>query len=184
MKREPCRSGSGAATCAPTAAGRVSDAAAAAAAGGARSPHSRGPGPPWRGRSPAGGGWTAAQPRRSPQPRAAGPPGREPLPGLSAARGSRGVEGGPSLPRPGRGHRRRAPGAERTGRGGKAGDKSDAGGPRLQVFPLPGVVPPPRPALPRPARACARPRVEDCPAPGTRSRERRQPYLARGCWRV
>lgn len=78
VKREPCRSGSGAATCAPTAAARVSD------AGGARSPRSRGR-DPWRG-GPCerGGGVTAAQPHRPLAARARDDPG----PVSRAARGS------------------------------------------------------------------------------------------------
>lgn len=150
VKREPCRSGSGAATCAPTAAARVSD------AGGARSPRSRGR-DPWRG-GPCGRGRGDCGPA-TPTP---WPPGRETTPGLSVA-----PRGGPSLPRSGRGLRQQArewTGRDRTGtvrKPRKASDRSQTRAARgCRCFPFP---------VPRLVRVCVCARPLGCAAGGAPS---------------
>lgn len=161
VKREPCRSGSGAATCAPTAAARVSD------AGGARSPRSRGR-DPWRG-GPCGRGGvvTAAQPHR--------PPGR---PGARRPRACQSRRAGvpPSRgPAEGRGNRpgsgRDGTGRERFGSPGKPVTGVRRGPPEAA-----GVSPSRCPGLC--VCVCARdrsaalpegPRVDYCSASGRRS---------------
>lgn len=155
VRWEPCRSVSGATTCAPTAAGLVSDAGPARRALRAGTPG---------GAVPAGGSLTAAHSRRPP--------------GGRGARPSRACQPqGPRLP-PSRGpaeRRSRGPGTGRDGRGRNGlgspgrpvtGQESEAGGPRLQVFPLPGLPP---------AAPSHGPQVEDRPTPGGRSWETDSP---------
>lgn len=123
VKREPCRSGSGAATCAPTAAGLVSDAGPARRALPAGTPG---------GAVPAGGSLTAAQ--------SLGPPG------LRGARLSLACQPrGPGLP-PSRGPAERRGGGQGTGRDRtgrarqprKASDRSQTRAARgCRCFPFP-----------------------------------------------